>query len=643
MRIRSFLTDCFRIEHGRCDADEDRQGIPKGSTARRPVPTTISLRALLRRPVLLAAFAGAGFCQVSFASTFAPIDLGTASGFTPVSAPDGSIEHYFTRGGPVYPDRTSPYGQQEVFCVRSDDEGRTWSDPEPVLSLPRSGKWFAWSPHGLYDNRQELHLFLLDMTDPGMSFWHTRRSSETGQWSVLKHVGACSPQNNPIQLRSGRILVPIGYIRPKFLPHEKESENAEDRPRWDTATGRWEIVAYYSDDRGETWRHSEKPIRVEVPIDYPHSPHNGGYEPVVAELGDGRVWMVIRTQTGHLHESFSSDGGETWSPPRATGFVSSDSPASVLRLANGDMVLVWNNCIDPLPVDGAWPYTGRDALHAAVSSDDGRTWQGYREIYRDPMRNESQVPGMGDRGTAYPCAAATSAGNVLVVSGQNVDRRRFILFDPDWLREGRSRDDFSTGLDGWSVFKAYGPVRDSSQARSAGAELVAHPTRPGAHVLHVRRPDEKPGDGAVWNFTSGTVGLLRIRIMLRQGFQGGRIALTDRFYYPDRIDPRNSTFALEIGADGAIGEGVALAPDRWHDIELAWQVEQQPPTDFWPGRCTVSIDGRAVVTLPQLNRAHAGISYLRLNSTAKSVDPSGFLVESVDADVTLQPGADQSN
>ena len=82
-----------------------------------------------------------------------------------------------------------------------------------------------------------------------------------------------------------------------------------------------------------------------------------------------------------------------------------------------------------------------------------------------------------------------------------------------------------------------------------------------------------------------------------------------------------------------------LAKERWHDLDLAWEVEQRAPGDRWPGTCRISVDRRQVLTLPQLNRAPAGIGYLRLHSTAGTVDRAGFIVERVAADVVLPKGS----
>ena len=41
-------------------------------------------------------------------------------------------------------------------------------------------------------------------------------------------------------------------------------------------------------------------------------------EHMMVELKDGRLWMLARTK-GQPHESFSSDGGKTWSERRWVG------------------------------------------------------------------------------------------------------------------------------------------------------------------------------------------------------------------------------------------------------------------------------------------------------------------------------------
>ena len=54
-------------------------------------------------------------------------------------------------------------------------------------------------------------------------------------------------------------------------------------------------------------------------------------------------------------------------------------------------------------------------IQGAVSYDDGSTWQGFRELYRDPIMDQGYD---GDHGAAYPTGKEMENGNVIVSTGQ---------------------------------------------------------------------------------------------------------------------------------------------------------------------------------------------------------------------------------
>ncbi len=272
-------------------------------------------------------------------------------------------------------------------------------------------------------------------------------------------------------------------------------------------------------------------------------------------------------------------------------------------------------------MDGAPVYTTRDALHVAISRDEGRSWQGYREAIRDPHRNQSP-PKRGDRGTAYPFSTLTSDGKIILATGQGQGRIALVRIDPEWIEATHHEDDFSDGLDGWSVFKPFGPVDYYWRNRVQGPGLLYHPTRPGAKVLWVRRPDENSGDEAVWNFPAGNRGKLSLRILLPEGFSGGVVALADRFIQPtDPVAEKLESFRLSLSPEGRLGDGPTVVKGRWHTLVLSWDLDDD--------RCRVTVDEERSFVLARLNRKSAGLSYLRLRSTAASPDRIGFLIEQV--------------
>src|SRR4029079_4003474 len=156
-----------------------------------------------------------------------------------------------------------------------------------------------------------------------------------------------------------------------------------------TYTGQFDSSALYSDDNGNTWIQSESVLRTPTPD---IETIEGAVEPVVLELKDGRVWMLIRTQMGRFYQSFSADGGNTWSSTVPTSLISSDSPPGLVRLSDGRIVMILNRCLR-FP----YAYGGRHVLHAAISNDEGRSWHGYREVVRDPLRDQPPPPS-GDFG-----------------------------------------------------------------------------------------------------------------------------------------------------------------------------------------------------------------------------------------------------
>ena len=122
----------------------------------------------------------------------------------------------------------------------------------------------------------------------------------------------------------------------------------------------------------------------------------------MAELGDGRVLLLLRTNWGRFWEALSEDGGRSWRTIRPTGIEASSSPGYLLRLASGRMCLAWNR---PQAADGAPPVTRsgqysqdeaswfRDELSVAFSEDEypvvvGAAGRGHRQGAPTPMLSE---------------------------------------------------------------------------------------------------------------------------------------------------------------------------------------------------------------------------------------------------------------
>jgi hypothetical protein len=414
------------------------------------------------------------------------------------------------------------------------------------------------------------------------------------------------------------------------------------------------VGTIYSDDDGETWHRSNL---IGAPAHEPNERdksvrwQNGATEPSLVELRDGRLWMIIRTSQDRHYQSFSSDGGETWSPAEPSPFYGTLTDPTIGRLKDGRLVFLWNNTL-PLPEfpkneftapfldqsasDGSGEdvFTNRDALHGAISDDDGKTWRGFRELLLDTTRNDRHYSDAGgmDHSVHQSQFVEVEGGKLVVTVGQNWLHRSIFLFDPAWLLETKRACDFSKGLEDWSV-QGYlkGIHGHCSFNRYESSTLVPAPDDPKRRVLSIattaRHDAIFPRGGATWNFPAGHAGQVEMRVRIPADFGGARLALLDRWVNP--VDPTVPTLAMasvEIAPGGQLSGGGELRAGEWHTLRLAWKGDTEGAA------CEVSLDGQAAGRLTLARAANHGVSYIHFQST--SDQPAGaLLVADISAEV----------
>ncbi len=507
---------------------------------------------------------------------------------------------------------------RSISYIKTDDIGESWSNPIDLLRLPnppegykghrKPGDWITI--RSLSDNDAELHFFLLRLRGKGrdlginrfLDLWHLRSYQNRTKWSEPQCIfeAYTGAQRSAIQLKNDRIVVPVQMA----VPGRDTSH----------PTGLEVTTSVYSDDGGETWHIS--PDRLTAPC-YPDFNGNnyGACEPRAIELGNGKIWMLMRTQTGRLYQSYSEDGNE-WTKADPSIFRSSSSPAALIRLNDGRLMIFWNSCEHTPWYNGKKIYSGRDVLHCAISEDEGKSWKGFREVYRDPKRNENP-PKRGDRGTAYPDAAATANGEAMLVTGQGEGRRAILVVNPDWLYESGQFDDFSDGLAKWCVFR-----EDAIYERSAGAKVVQDSIGNNSKALHVYKDTGKCAAAAVRNFPWSTSGNMEMKIMAEKGFAGGSISLVDRFFNPyDRSVENEPVFQVHIVCKPVKKTAIKLEQGRWHKLQMKWSVKK--------GYCEVSLEDKTLMYVPLLRDRAGGVNYLRIRCFEEPDVNNGMLVESV--------------
>ena len=141
---------------------------------------------------------------------------------------------------------------------------------------------------------------------------------------------------------------------------------------------------YISKDDGETW---EETCELDMPYEYFKTVRDAGLqEPGVIELDDGSIYMYFRCNVGRQLESYSYDGGYTFTTPIPSRFTSPPSPLSTLRLSDGNILIGYN----PIPFypgryegeKGHWT-GGRNPFVLEIADGNMKTVVPVRAIERD--------------------------------------------------------------------------------------------------------------------------------------------------------------------------------------------------------------------------------------------------------------------
>ena len=271
----------------------------------------------------------------------------------------------------------------------STDGGKTWSNRRPF------GEGVAGN------SIQRLRSGKLALSDGGRLWLSGDEGKTWGEARRIHKLG--SPLNDTlIQLSSGRLLQPsrtyfgnqahvgLAYLDAgaygTWRGQRYHAEGHGHTPEADIAG------VSYSDDEGGTWKAGKKGNRGDsgyhsavlmgwFGTDGKPTTGDGGVtpadEPCVAETKDGRVLFFARSTVGRIVQSYSSDGGLTWTPVEPTVLPSSYSSARLRRIPKtGDLMCVWNQ-VSPEEIRRGYR---RGRLSAAISTDSGRTWGHFKTL-----------------------------------------------------------------------------------------------------------------------------------------------------------------------------------------------------------------------------------------------------------------------
>ncbi len=147
------------------------------------------------------------------------------------------------------------------------------------------------------------------------------------------------PRAHPVQLPSGRILVPLYSDGFSFS-----------------------LIAI-TDDGGRTWTASEPLVGW------------GSIQPTIARTGDGKLVAYMRDNgppPKRMHISVSEDNGESWSEVVDSELPNPGAGTEVINLRGGEWLMIYNDT-----------ERGRHSLAVSLSGDEGRTWEWTRHLELD--------------------------------------------------------------------------------------------------------------------------------------------------------------------------------------------------------------------------------------------------------------------
>ena len=290
----------------------------------------------------------------------------------------------------------------------SDNNGKTWSAPQIIFDHPDKSDA---DPNLLVDGDRILAFSTtveipnkIDSTDIYM-----RSSNDGKNWSDEVHISKphryiCGKIHQGHRLKDGTLI--MGYTWDTWA---EQRTPAATEGEMDLKSG-----VLRSKDGGKTW-HPGGDLYAVFAKTSPRATWGLG-EPATVVLADGRIMTLMRAGANTLYQSWSSDGGLSWTTPLPSKLTAHNSPAALWKLDNSnDIFVVWDN--SP---------TGRDPLTAALSSDGGETWSSPKVIVNT-----------GGPQASYPSAVQASDGTLIAVWQQDLGKGRrevrIARFNRAWL------------------------------------------------------------------------------------------------------------------------------------------------------------------------------------------------------------------
>jgi Predicted neuraminidase (sialidase) len=265
-------------------------------------------------------------------------------------------------------------------------DGRQWSKVTEIANgvQPLGTRYPCWNPVLFQPKHGPLLLFYKVGPSPRTWWGMLTTSNDAGQnWSKPQRLpaGILGPiKNKPIQLADGSLLCGSS-----------------------TEMGGWRVHMERTPDLGKTWQKTGPPDDQSF----------DAIQPTLLVYPTGRIESLCRSLQNRITESWSEDGGKTWSRLQATALPNPSSGIDAVMLKDGRALLVYNHHTGPSPY-------GRSPLNIAVSAD-GKIWKAALILEDQPGEY------------SYPAVIQTTDGLVHIAYTWKRQRIKHVVIDPDQL------------------------------------------------------------------------------------------------------------------------------------------------------------------------------------------------------------------
>jgi len=275
-------------------------------------------------------------------------------------------------------------------------EGR-WSSPVEVANgiQDKTLRYPCWNPVLFQPREGPLMLFYKVGPNPREWWGELKTSGDQGNtWSDSRKLGESAlghligpVKNKPIQLEDGSLLCP------------------SSTERIELGQTFWQVHFELTRDLGKSWE-LIGPINDGIEFD--------AIQPSILTYEDGSMQILCRTIQDVISESWSTEGGASWSPMKATELPNPSAGTDAVTLKDGRQLLVYNHS------ERGRKSPGRGLLNVAISRD-GKSWK--------PVLTLENQKGE----FSYPAVIQTSDGLVHISYTYNRKSVKHVVLDPQQL------------------------------------------------------------------------------------------------------------------------------------------------------------------------------------------------------------------